>query len=143
MSLAASFNLMWFVCLIVFSAVSFVSQRFSSREYSTILMSLNARSQQTVHNRDPNALLVIVGMSVGLSYLFLYCFYGKRTNVYYTRMGQSLFESNWYLLPCELQRFYVLMIANAQLPVNYHGMNVCTLDLERFSKARMGFTQIH
>ncbi|XP_055301621.1 odorant receptor 85b-like [Sitodiplosis mosellana] len=88
----------------------------------------------TVQNRDPNALLVIVGMSVGLSYLFLFCYYGKRTNVYYYLMGHSLFESNWYLLSYELQKFYVLMIANAQLPVNYHGMNVVDLNLERFTK---------
>lgn len=49
-------------------------------------------------------------------------------------MGQSLFESNWYLLQYEIQKFYVLMIANAQLPVSYHGMNVVDLNLERFTK---------
>ncbi|XP_031633852.1 putative odorant receptor 92a [Contarinia nasturtii] len=88
----------------------------------------------TIHNRDPNVLLVIVGMSVGLSYLFLYCYYGKRTNVYYSQMGQSLFESNWYLLPNELQKFYILMIANVQVPISYHGLNVVDLNLERFTK---------
>lgn len=61
---------------------------------------------------------------------------GKRTNVYYYLMGHSLFESNWYLLPYELQKYYILMIANAQLPINYKGMNVVDLNLERFTKVK-------
>lgn len=66
--------------------------------------------------------------------LFLYCFFGKLAIDSFARMADSLFEANWQDLPINLQKYFILMIANSQKPIYYHGFGVAILNLETFCK---------
>lgn len=56
---------------------------------------------------------------------FLYCYFGK-----------SATDSYWQKLPIELQKYLILMIANMQRPLYYHGFGIAVLDLETFIKVK-------
>lgn len=56
------------------------------------------------------------------------------TTEYYDKLADILFQSKWQLLPLELQKYFVLMIGNAQIPMTYHGLGVADLNLETFRK---------
>lgn len=71
---------------------------------------------------------------VGVSNLFVYCFFGKVATESFATMADSLYEANWQNLPIELQKYFILMIANANRPLYYHGFNIAILNLETFSK---------
>lgn len=71
---------------------------------------------------------------LAMSSLFLCCFLGKLASESYRKMASSLYVSNWYELPLNLQKYFILMIANAQLPLHYHGYGLITLHLEAFTK---------
>lgn len=45
-----------------------------------------------------------------------------------------LFQANWQALPLKLQKYFVVMITNAQTPLYYHGFGVAVLNLETFTK---------
>lgn len=66
--------------------------------------------------------------------LFLYCHFGKRTTDAYAGLADNLFESNWIELPVEIQKYFTLMISNAQLPLAYNGFYLVFLNLETFLK---------
>lgn len=52
----------------------------------------------------------------------------------FQRMSHDLYETNWYHLPIETQKSFVVMIKNAQKPIYYHGFGVAILDLELFRR---------
>lgn len=49
-------------------------------------------------------------------------------------MSVALYDSDWYKLPMGLQKYFVMMIANAQIPLQYHGYGLITLNLQTFSQ---------
>lgn len=49
-------------------------------------------------------------------------------------MSTCLFESNWYKLPSELRKLYIIALINAQKPQHYNGFGIIDLNLETFSK---------
>lgn len=49
-------------------------------------------------------------------------------------MSDLLFESEWHRIPVNLQKYVILMIADMQRPVFYHGFRIAVLDLETFAK---------
>lgn len=63
---------------------------------------------------------------------FLYCFYSKNTTENFLKMSDDLFGSNWQQLPTNLQKYFILMIANSNKPLFYHGSGIVVLDLETF-----------
>lgn len=67
---------------------------------------------------------------------FLYCYFGKSATDSYAKMADRLFESDWQKLPIELQKYLILMIANMQRPLYYHGFGIAALDLETFIKVK-------
>lgn len=71
---------------------------------------------------------------MALANLFLYCYFGKVATESYQKMCIYLFESNWPDLPADLQRFFIIMIANAQRPLYYHGFGFAMLNLETFTR---------
>lgn len=78
--------------------------------------------------------MLLIGVTCGMSTFFLCCFYGKLATESYAKMANSLFESNWSDLPNDLQKYFVLMIGNAQQPLYYHGFTMVILELETFCK---------
>lgn len=77
-------------------------------------------------------LLMITVVSTSL--LFFYCYFGKIATDSLEGMADCLFESNWHELPIELQKYFLIMIGNAQRKLHYHGFGIVRLDLEAFSK---------
>lgn len=50
----------------------------------------------------------------------------------FAKMSDSLYDSDWHKLPIGLQKYFILMIANTQKPIYYHGFGVTILNLETF-----------
>lgn len=71
---------------------------------------------------------------VSSSNLFLYCFFGKLATESFETMADCLYETNWLDLPVNLQKYFIVMIGNAQIPIHYHGFGVALLNLETFLK---------
>lgn len=51
-------------------------------------------------------------------------------------MSVYLYNANWIELPLELQKYFIMLIANAQLPLYYHGFRIVVLNLETFTRVR-------
>lgn len=75
-----------------------------------------------------------MSLLVSSANLFLYCYYGKRSTNDYAEMAHTLYASNWYQHSAGLQRFFKMMIANAQIPLFYHGFRIVQLNLETYLK---------
>lgn len=50
----------------------------------------------------------------------------------FKKMADNVFEMNWQDLPIELQKYFILMIANMQKPLYYYGGGIVILDLNTF-----------
>lgn len=72
--------------------------------------------------------------------MFLYCFFGKLASESFEQMADCLYECNWYGLPVGLQKYFILMIGNAQRPLYYHGFGIAVLNLKTFSKVSTRLT---
>ncbi|XP_055308954.1 odorant receptor 67d-like [Sitodiplosis mosellana] len=84
---------------------------------------------------DPDIAILVSVVLIGFSTLFLYCYLGKVATESFEKMANYLYyEVNWHELPIELQRYFILMIANIQKPLYYHGFSIITLKLETFCK---------
>lgn len=83
-----------------------------------------------------------MAISTGASNLFLWCFFGKVANESFGEMANCLYECNWQDFPIELQKYIIMMIANCQRPLYYHGSRIAILNLETFLKVRIkAYTQ--
>lgn len=49
-------------------------------------------------------------------------------------MADTLYEASWPDLPIELQKYFIVMIGNAQQPLYYHGFGMAILNLQTFTK---------
>lgn len=68
------------------------------------------------------------------SIMFVYCYYGEMATESFENIADALYESNWQNLSIQLQKYYILMIGNAQRPLYYHGFHVSILSLNTFAK---------
>lgn len=73
------------------------------------------------------------------SIMFLYCYFGEMATESYEKLTDSLYEGNWQELKPDLQKYIILMIANAQRPLYYHGFEVAILSLNTFAKVSQSF----
>lgn len=80
--------------------------------------------------------VLLMVMFVGLSNLFLYCFLGKLATDSFEEMADCLYNSNWMVLPVQLQKYLIIMIENIQQPICYHGFKIINLDLITFITVR-------
>lgn len=78
---------------------------------------------------------MLISVVVGVSNMFVYCFFGRLATESYAKMANSIYEANWPNLPVNLQKYFILMIGNAQRSIFYHGF-FATLNLETFTKVR-------
>lgn len=89
--------------------------------------------QQTQH-LGLDIILILVATSVGLSTLFIYCFFGRNATDSFEKMALDLFHADWPTLPHNIQKYFLFMVMNAQRPHYYHGYNMTMLNLETFGK---------
>lgn len=85
---------------------------------------------------DFSLFIICIGITVGVSILFLYCYFGKVATESYEKMVDCMYESNWNELSPHLQKYIVVMMANAQRTIYYHGFGVAVLNLGTFTKVR-------
>lgn len=64
--------------------------------------------------------------------LFIYCYFGKMASRSFEKMCQLVSNSDWHTLPVNLQKYFILIIANMQQPLVYRGFASIHLDLETF-----------
>lgn len=88
--------------------------------------------------KQPNIgmLVIIMALAIGTATLFVYCYFGKMATESYEKMSSCLYDCNWVGLPPKLQKHFVIMIANAQQPLYYHGFGMMVLNLESFTKVQ-------
>lgn len=80
---------------------------------------------------------IIMTMVEGVFDIYLYCYFGKLATDSYMKMADCLYQSNWHILPIELQKYMILMINNMQQPLHYYGFGISLLNLETFIKVRI------
>lgn len=85
---------------------------------------------------------VIVVLIVGATNLYLYCYFGKLSTESFAKMTECLFECEWQRMEIRVQKYLIMMIANSQKPIYYHGFSVAVLDLETFAKVSEPFSLI-
>lgn len=86
---------------------------------------------------DFGILIILIGFFNGLSQLFLYCYFGKMATTNYEQIAHCMYECNWIELPVEMQKYFVLMITDAQRPIYYQGFKIAILNLETMTKVKM------
>lgn len=77
---------------------------------------------------------VISNTVIGMSTLLLYCYFGKLASESYEAMPVCVYNMNWYEQPSQVQKYVILMIANMDKPICYHGFEVAELNMETFVK---------
>lgn len=90
--------------------------------------------RQAIHNLSVEFILMALAMLVGGLNLFCYCYYGKYVTDNYASFAARVYHSNWMDLPIDLQKSIRMMIANAQIPLNYRGYGAINLNLDTFAK---------
>lgn len=121
--------------LVEFFVIIFDSFSFNELFYSLIFFLCN---HQTDHVLNTVELLIISLITFhGFIEIFLYCVLGQMVTDQFENYNQSLGQSNWYLFPIEMQKVYILVMANAQEPSLIRGFgNIeCTREtLKKVSK---------
>lgn len=78
--------------------------------------------------------IILISVAViNPSWVFLHCFLGKLVTDRYDELSIHLFQSEWYNLPVDLQKYFILMIQNTQIPMEFDGLGIYVLDLEAFA----------
>lgn len=97
---------------------------------------------QAFKNIHFNISIYVVSAIVNVSIFWSYCYFGRLATGNYEKMSDSLYDTDWHEIPVRLQKYYVVMLANIQRPVQYHGFGVAILNLETFCKVRNGLERI-
>lgn len=87
-----------------------------------------------MQNLSVEFILMALGMLFSGLNLFCYCYYGKNVTDNYASFAAYIYHSNWMGMPIDLQKLIRMMIANAQIPLNYHGYGVIKLNLDTFAQ---------
>lgn len=66
--------------------------------------------------------------------LYIYCYFGTFTTSNFEMLEDYLYESQWYNLPNDLQKYFIMMIKNAQQPLTYDGFRLISLNLQTLAK---------
>lgn len=92
---------------------------------------------KSIQHVDASFFIVTSGSTSVGSILALYCYYGKKSTDTYSAFGDCVYGMDWYDLPVNLQKYFTLTIANAQVPIYYHGLGIAYLNLESYTKASL------
>lgn len=91
---------------------------------------------QQVQQHSFDVFMAIWTLLIGMVSILIYCYLGKISTESYEEMSDCVYKMKWYVLPIELQKFFILMIANMEKSLQYHGFGVIDLNLETFTKVR-------
>lgn len=75
--------------------------------------------------------------------MFVFCFFGKLASDSFEKMTDHLYESNWPEYPVQLQKYFILLIANTQMPLYYHGSGIAILNLNTFLKVNVSLSNFN
>lgn len=89
---------------------------------------------QQIKHIDFDITLLVMAVTLALSNLFCYCYFGATATGSYEEMSDGLYNCKWSELSVDLQKYFVVMIANAQRPLYYDGFGIAVLDLQTFTK---------
>ena len=89
-----------------------------------------------MNHPDFNMVIVLTANLTAIFNLFLYCYFGKMATESYEKIPNCFYECNWFDLPPKLQKYFVIMIGNAQRPMYYNGFGIFKMNLETFNKIR-------
>lgn len=64
----------------------------------------------------------------------LFCYHGNLAADRVSSVGSSAYNSNWFHLPVEMQKFMTLIIARSQNPVYFTGLGLIDCTMEVFEK---------
>ena len=78
-----------------------------------------------------------IGLFIGISNLFVYCYIGYKVSECYASIGDLLYQSNWHKLPTKYRKFLILMIQDAQKPILYHGLKLIKIDFGTFTNVSL------
>lgn len=67
------------------------------------------------------------------------CFFGCRATANYENIANYSYESNWYELSNDKQKYFIMMICNAQRPRYFHGCHLFNVNLDTFAKVIYNF----
>lgn len=95
---------------------------------------------QSMKHLDWGILLLFIGIAAAISNLFLYCYFGQFAHDYYLDIANCYYNANWLTLPSNIQKYFVLLIANAQRPLRYHGLGLAFVDLNTFLRVKFIYT---
>lgn len=115
------------------SCENFLIRKILGRSGLNFKCILTVLFQQFSHISYEVGFIFIVSM-IAATNLYLYCFFGIKATMSFVQMADTLFECNWQVLPVHFQKYWILMIKNAQKPIFYHGFGMAVLNLETFSK---------
>lgn len=83
--------------------------------------------------RRMNFVTMLIGGEIFATVLFVYCYYGSIATNRLTAYSKTIYNCKWYLLPSDMQKSFIVMIACAQHPQFYTGFGMINLNLETFS----------
>lgn len=98
---------------------------------------------QEFHDFGVDITIGFTELFLGITNLLIYCYLGKLANESYAQMPDCMFYMNWYELPSEIQKYFILMIGNMQRALYYRGFGIIVLNLETFTRVseRIQFRQ--
>lgn len=84
---------------------------------------------------------MVLSIPIVMAVLFGYCYFGFLATESFGKMSDCIYNDiDWQKIPIELKKYIILMIANMQRPLYYHGFNVVTLELNTFCRVSVLFT---
>lgn len=95
---------------------------------------------QQIHHIDSTVIINLVAASIGISGLFLYCYFGRLATESFEKMAECLYcDLIWQKLPIKFQKYLIVMIVNMQKSIYYHGFGYIHLELRTFINVRFIF----
>lgn len=81
--------------------------------------------------------MTILHFAISLGPTLIFGFTGTACTEAFENYSRYMYKSNWYNLPNDLQKYTILVIANGNRPLFFHGMNILTLDLHTIASVRI------
>lgn len=78
----------------------------------------------------------ICTMASSLIWPYLFSYFASSTTHRMTLIGNTVFDSNWFDYPSELQKYMILIIARSQYPSQFTGLGLYDCTLKEFGNVR-------